>query len=724
MVSIIVPVYNAEKYVIKTIESVVAQTYEDWELILVDDLSTDGSVSVIRNYLNDNPDTAKKIRLIAKEVNEGAAETRNKGVALSKGRYIAFLDADDIWLPEKLEKEIQFMNKHDAGFVFAAYEFGNENAEPNGKMVRVPKTLSYKQALTRTIIFTSTVLFDTEKIPKELIHMPSIASEDTACWWQILKRGYVAYGLDEPLVIYRRPASSLSSNKSKATKRIWDLYINIAGLSKVRAFFCVFLWAMRASLRRFITDTVRAHIETIKRFSVLQLSILGLILCTCIYSMGWFEHLYPILSLPRISQDGYNFGGGLKLFFRGHILIIAVYFALLLFLSNSAGGLRTGYLKPSNIFVSESMALLITNIITYFQLSLMRNWLMPIRPFMKITFEQVIFVGLWAFVIDAIYRHVFPPRETLVVDLEDVRHIRADDERKLGRRAVDDIKLYEIKRRKNAKYTYKDTQKVIDRFNSRSDIFNVMKVMRYSGDLEIIKRECLRWYGCVVITGGNDLLRKEVIQFCYEHRIRVYVIPEFGDILMQGTELVDLFDSPILELREYSARWEERAIKRAIDLLLGIVLLICLLPYIVFRAATGTKVVKVPVYAKGGKVIYRYSLEENAYSIKPDIMSLINVIKGEMSLVGPSCILAEYKDELRTGAEQDDDYHLHALQTAERRRMKPGIVGYYQIYGAKDATHMDILKMDTFYMQHFGLLNDFKLMLQGISKKINKKNIG
>lgn len=263
MVSIIVPVYRAAAYIAETIEMVLRQTYREWELLLIDDCSPDNSAEIIQDMIEKlsgqadgqqaMPACPKRkdcIRLIRKEKNEGAARARNTGLEFAKGRYIAFLDADDIWLPEKLEKELAFLKQREAAFVFTAYEFGDENAQGTGKIVKVPELLTYKKALSRTVIFTSTVLFDTEKISKELIRMPVVESEDTATWWKILRSGHTAYGLNEPLVIYRRPAKSLSSNKFVAMKRIWNLYRQEEKLTIPISITCFFMWAFRATMRR------------------------------------------------------------------------------------------------------------------------------------------------------------------------------------------------------------------------------------------------------------------------------------------------------------------------------------------------------------------------------------------------------------------------------------------------------------------------------------------
>lgn len=245
LVSIIVPVYNAGAYIEETIDMVKAQTYENWELILVDDCSEDESRKKIEGRQEQD-----RIRLIAKKSNEGAARARNTGIEAARGRYIAFLDADDVWAPEKLEKELAFMESRQAAFVFTAYEFGDEKARGTGRVVHVPPVLSYEKALSRTVIFTSTVLLDTQKTGRELIRMPEVKSEDTATWWKILKNGFTAYGLNEVLAVYRRPARSLSSNKLEAIRRIWNLYRKQEKLSLWYSVYNLFFWAVRATMRR------------------------------------------------------------------------------------------------------------------------------------------------------------------------------------------------------------------------------------------------------------------------------------------------------------------------------------------------------------------------------------------------------------------------------------------------------------------------------------------
>lgn len=248
LISIVVPVYKAEQYIEETMDCVRAQTYPHWELLLVEDCGPDHSREVIEQYIQRTGDN--RIRLLTHSTNLGAARARNLGVNEAKGRYLAYLDADDLWVPDKLEKELAFLKEKQAAFVFTGYEFADENGKGTGKIVRVPATITYKEALKNTTIFTNTVMFDMEQLTKEQLQMPQIKSEDTALWWRILREGYVACGLDENLVKYRRVGKSLSSNKLEALRRIWNLYRKAEGMSVPDSarHFC--FWAVNAVKRR------------------------------------------------------------------------------------------------------------------------------------------------------------------------------------------------------------------------------------------------------------------------------------------------------------------------------------------------------------------------------------------------------------------------------------------------------------------------------------------
>lgn len=677
MISIIVPVYKAENYITQTIDTVVNQTYSDWELILVDDKSPDRSAEVIADKLKQLPaEVSKKIRLIRKDVNEGAARARNTGLDVAKGRYIAFLDADDLWNPQKLEMTLSFMDKYQAAFVFTSYEFGDENGVPTGKRTRVPKTLTYKEALSRTVIFTSTVLLDSHKIDKSLMYMPDIGSEDTATWWQILKSGVTAYGLNMPLAIYRRPANSLSSNKKTAVHRIWNLYREVAGLSKISAARHMLGWAWRATVRRAIDDAVLNHFESIKRFLTVQLSVIGIILQTVLYAYAWFQVYYPIISGPRISQDGYNFGYGIKLYFRGHALILIIYFLVLLFIAKANGGLKTGYHRPMQIFGSLVISLVITNAVTYAQMSLMGNWLLTAVPMILLTLAQSLLALGWCYLTDYIYHHVFPPRDTLVI------------------RGVD----------------AGDTDAVVGDLMTRQDRFKVMKVLSVSDqNIDQIEEECLRWYGCVVLYGVVGRTKEALLKFCYGHYLRVYLVPDTSDLLLQGSEQMDLLNTPILELKEYSIRWENRILKRIFDFVGSLVAIVVTSPVLLVQShraknKTGSAFQTEEVLGIGGKVIQYHTLSIPGFG--HTLPSLLDVLKGRMSLVGPEPLPRKMQESLM---DQCPEYFY-------RLRVKPGFTGVSQKKGlcyrdGADNRNEDAFKMDLFYVEHYSIGLDLKTLL-------------
>ncbi len=247
-VSIVVPVYNVEKFIVETVESVRAQTYEDWELLLVMDGCKDRTEDVLEEYCRRIQDS--RIRILRQPKNQGAAAARNRGVQEAVGRYIAYLDADDLWKKDKLQKQLAFLEEKEAAFTFTGYEFADEHGKGLGKIVRVPDEMTYRDALKNTTIFTTTVMFDTQRISKELLQMPQIKSEDTALWWKVLRNGYKAYGLDENLVLYRRAGQTLSSNKLEAVRRIWNLYRKAEGLSLLKSLYYTCHWAVRAVKRR------------------------------------------------------------------------------------------------------------------------------------------------------------------------------------------------------------------------------------------------------------------------------------------------------------------------------------------------------------------------------------------------------------------------------------------------------------------------------------------
>ncbi|MBQ3353252.1 glycosyltransferase family 2 protein [Candidatus Saccharibacteria bacterium] len=249
LVSIVTPVHNGEAFFAETIKTVCEQSYRNWEWIIVDDKSDDNTVAIINETLKQTGD--KRIRLIKLDRNSGAAKARNAGIKAARGRFLAFLDADDLWAHDKLARQVDFMRENDCTFSFTGYEFADASGRPNGKVVSVPARISYKQALKNTTIWTSTVMFDMEKLDVDDVLMPDVRrGQDTATWWKVLKKIDYAYGLNEVLSFYRRSAGSLSSNKLTALKRTWNLYRNVEGLGFCKSCECFIVYCFNAVRRR------------------------------------------------------------------------------------------------------------------------------------------------------------------------------------------------------------------------------------------------------------------------------------------------------------------------------------------------------------------------------------------------------------------------------------------------------------------------------------------
>ncbi|GAA0861352.1 glycosyltransferase family 2 protein [Paraclostridium tenue] len=246
LVSIITPVYNASSFIKETIQSVQAQTYENWEMILVDDCSKDNSCEIISKFVEDD----SRIRYIRLEQNSGAAVARNTAIKNAKGRYIAFLDSDDIWYKSKLEKQIRFMQDGDIAFSFTGYELMTEDGTLLNKAIKVPKVIDYEGYLKNTIIGCLSVIIDKDKIG--YFEMPNIrANQDMATWLYILRdRKCKAYGLNECLAQYRLVNGSISNNKFKAAKSVWNVYRNIENLSIVKSIYVFSNYSINAILKR------------------------------------------------------------------------------------------------------------------------------------------------------------------------------------------------------------------------------------------------------------------------------------------------------------------------------------------------------------------------------------------------------------------------------------------------------------------------------------------
>ena len=219
LVSIVMPAYNCEKYVVEAINSILAQTYRNWELLVLDDGSKDNTLRIIEEFSQKD----SRIKALPNGKNMGVSATRNRGIELASGDWIAFLDSDDMWEPFKLEKQFQVVEKKSAEFLFTGASYINEEGEPFKGIFEVPEKVTYKKLRNQNVISCSSVLvkkkyFENIKMEKDEMH------EDYAVWLRILKLGVTAYGVNEPLLIYRISRNSKSGNKMKTVKMTYKVF--------------------------------------------------------------------------------------------------------------------------------------------------------------------------------------------------------------------------------------------------------------------------------------------------------------------------------------------------------------------------------------------------------------------------------------------------------------------------------------------------------------------
>mgnify|MGYP000497495695 CR=1 FL=1 len=246
LVSIVTPTYNAEAYISATIASVGAQEFQDWEHIIVDDASSDETVSVLHELSAGDP----RIKVITLDQNSGAAVARNAAIDAARGRFIAFLDADDLWLPQKLAVQVEYMLKTGAPFIYSSYNIIDEQGNHRGA-VTVPERVTYSKILRNNTIGCLTAVYDTEYFGK--MQMPLIRKrQDLGLWLKLLKRVRHAHGLNESLAQYRIRPGSISHNKASAAIFTWKLYRQVEKLPLLVAVYYFLSYAANGLIKSYL----------------------------------------------------------------------------------------------------------------------------------------------------------------------------------------------------------------------------------------------------------------------------------------------------------------------------------------------------------------------------------------------------------------------------------------------------------------------------------------
>lgn len=241
------PVYKAARYIEETIRSVQAQTYKDWELLLIDDCSPDNSGEIIERLAQADA----RIRYHRLEQNSGAAVARNTAIGMARGEYLAFLDSDDLWEPEKLSRQARFMQEKGCAFSYTRIRMTDAEGNTLKDDIHVPEKISYQGLLRQTVIATSTVMLNRTKLPD--FRMPlRRGGQDYATWLQILRETGYAYGLNETLTVYRTSSDSLSSNKLDSVRQVFEIQTQDEHINPLSAAFNTFCFCWYAFKKHYM----------------------------------------------------------------------------------------------------------------------------------------------------------------------------------------------------------------------------------------------------------------------------------------------------------------------------------------------------------------------------------------------------------------------------------------------------------------------------------------
>ena len=237
--SVVVTAYNCEKYIIETLKSIQSQTFEDYEVVIIEDASSDGTAGMIADFVKGRNGWA----MYHNDVNMGVAMSRNRGFEIVQGRYIAILDGDDVWYPDKLTRQYHVLKNEDVQLCYTSYSFIDEKSNRYGKVYKVKPKATYNMLLRENFIGCSTAVFDANIVKKYSMN-PDVMHEDYLFWLTMLKNGYVAKGILEPMMAYRIHPEGRSFGKAKASGSRFDIYYRIEKLGLIKSvyYFGWYIW--------------------------------------------------------------------------------------------------------------------------------------------------------------------------------------------------------------------------------------------------------------------------------------------------------------------------------------------------------------------------------------------------------------------------------------------------------------------------------------------------
>lgn len=430
-----------------------------------------------------------------------------------------------------------------------------------------------------------------------------------------------------------------------------------------------------------------------KRIIVILLNVALIAVQAMVFWHCWDEH--------------YSMGISRLFFYKGHLLIVLVYVLIYTVMANVYGAMRISQLQQGDIIFSQLIVNVFVNLIMYLQFSLLSYHIVVIAPMIGMTFQNMIVAIIWAYIAVWVYKLMYPPRDVLLV------------------------------------YCDRDPDNLVKKMNSRQDKYSIKKAIHIDSGFENVCAAMER-HESVLLCDIPSKVRNNYIKYCYEHNIRVYVTPKLSDIILMGSRTNNMFDSPLLLLRNKGLKWEQRFLKRIMDVVIILIIaIITAIPMLIIAIA-----IKLedggPVFYKqerltiDGKRFFilkfrsmRIDSEKNGARLcakndqritmvgkllrkahLDELPQIYNILKGEMSIVGPRPerpeIALQYQESIP--------------EFSFRLKVKAGLTGYAQVYGKYNTTPYDKLKLDLYYIEHYSFWMDIKLILMTFKIIFDKGN--
>ncbi len=434
--------------------------------------------------------------------------------------------------------------------------------------------------------------------------------------------------------------------------------------------------------------------EQYKRLIVFLEMIILISLETLVFYHTWIHYYNKVIPLPYWR--------------RGHWIVVLLYVVITYFFARVYGAFKVGYLRLSDVIFSQLLSMFFVNIVTYLQICLIGRAILNPTPLIFVFGTDCILGVAWAFISRKVYSTLYPPRRMIMI------------------------------------YGDRESKSLIHKMSSRKDKYDIQECIHISEGRDVIQEKILA-YDAVIICDVPSEIRNVILKYCFKHSIRVYVTPKLSDIIVLGSDNIHLFDTPLLLSRNSGLQFEQRFSKRAMDIILSLIVGIILSPLMIIIAICIKCYDKGPVFYKqerltiDGKkfMIYKFrsmSTDSEAKSgarlamkndsrVTPigrfirathfdELPQIINILKGDMSIVGPRPerpeIAAQYEEEIP--------------EFSFRLKVKAGLTGYAQIYGKYNTTPYDKLKLDLLYIENYSIWQDCKLILMTIKTIFQKDN--